>query len=487
MTDLLCRNPLYSTDCTAEALVQGTGALSRSFRALCTAKGDDRTHLLRARGGEGAHDRKAELVLHLIDRLLGPDHAEAAMRGDVLEGPREVVEVLHRRGEDLVADLLTGLVLLAQEEPEHGLVALGVRELVGVHVTHAADDSLAELVLSKLDLLEKLGRAIVVLPGRTHVRVAVRQVLEVAAPLVELAEASVRAAHDADAVPEVRGAEQLRDHEGGAVQLVAVRVQVGALAHIVHLRRHDDALGRAGQAGLGLRRGCSTRRQAGGVALQRRLRSRDVLLVSCDVEHLAGGLAEDAVLELLELRRNGLPVARLDLAEDLVQVLELGEARQLLVNPAGLRCLRRQPPRREDVAAGDDLGLRARFRLAHQLHEALLVVEVHRGRDLLDQGKELRDLARHGLTAEHEVGDRIFGAALVHDDRRRGDAAGGHADAAGEAHEVTLLGAELLQRAGEQRQQGLEVLRHRVQAEGDVGVDNAAGRQRVDQRLRLGA
>lgn len=53
---------------------------------------------------------------------------------------------------------------------------------------------------------------------------------------VEVREASVGSTHDAHAVPEPRGAQELVDHVAGPAQLVAgVLIQVRCLAHVVDL------------------------------------------------------------------------------------------------------------------------------------------------------------------------------------------------------------------------------------------------------------
>mmetsp|Transcript_99777 Transcript_99777/g.310805 ORF Transcript_99777/g.310805 Transcript_99777/m.310805 type:complete len:255 (-) Transcript_99777:1043-1807(-) len=202
-------------------------------------------------GGEGAGEGEAELLLGRLQGVLGADDAEAALRGDGVEGRGEAAEVLRRRREDLVPEPLAVLVALAQEMPQHGLVALRVREHVGVHVAHAADDGLRELVLAELDILQEARGAVVVAPRPAKVGVPVGEVLEVAAPGVELAEAPVGAAADAHAVPEVGGSQEFGDHQGGAVELVARSVEVAPLAHVVDLRGHDDALRLAAEGRLG--------------------------------------------------------------------------------------------------------------------------------------------------------------------------------------------------------------------------------------------
>ena len=48
----------------------------------------------------------------------------------------------HDRSKALIPDLLSVLIVFAQEVPQHGLVALGIGQQVGVHVAHATDHGL---------------------------------------------------------------------------------------------------------------------------------------------------------------------------------------------------------------------------------------------------------------------------------------------------------------------------------------------------------
>ena len=48
----------------------------------------------------------------------------------------------HHRSKVLIPDLLSVLIVFAQEVPQHGLVALGIGQQVGVHVAHATDHGL---------------------------------------------------------------------------------------------------------------------------------------------------------------------------------------------------------------------------------------------------------------------------------------------------------------------------------------------------------
>eukprot|EP00955_Chlamydomonas_euryale_P009574 102232-Chlamydomonas_euryale.AAC.1 len=63
----------------------------------------------------------------------------------------------------------------------------------------------------------------------------VRQLQEAARLCVKAAEAAVRAAHNTHAVPQPCGTQVLVNHIGGAVELVAIGVEVAPLAHVVDL------------------------------------------------------------------------------------------------------------------------------------------------------------------------------------------------------------------------------------------------------------
>mmetsp|Transcript_93770 Transcript_93770/g.261058 ORF Transcript_93770/g.261058 Transcript_93770/m.261058 type:complete len:270 (+) Transcript_93770:565-1374(+) len=266
------------------------------------------------------------------------------------------------------------------------------------------------------------------------------------------------------------------------MQLVPGGVEVGPLADVIHLCGHDDALGSSPEVRAQDGRGqLAAVRQARREALQGGARRPDVVGVRCDVEHGTLGLVEDAGLELPEPRRDGLPAAGLDLVQHLGEILVLRQTAEALIDPACLRRLCTEPPGGNDVTVGDEAGLRPGLRLAQQLHKALLVAQVDRERDLLHKVHELRHLGDHGLPTEDEVRHWLLGAAPADADVGGRDPPRAHAYAASQTHEVALGGAELPQGTCEEGKQRLEVLRHGIEAEGDVRVDDAAGRELVDQ------
>mmetsp|Transcript_445 Transcript_445/g.1829 ORF Transcript_445/g.1829 Transcript_445/m.1829 type:complete len:477 (-) Transcript_445:1658-3088(-) len=394
-------------------------------------------------------------------------------------------EVLLRGAQHLLAALLALVVLHLEQVAHERGVALGVGELVRVQVAHGADDGLGELLALDVQAFQKVHRAVVVGHRLHQVGVAVGQVREHAAVRVKVGEPAVRAAGDAHAVPQPGGPEQLVDHVRRAVQVVPRRVQVRALAHVVHLRGHGDELvhrreHERGGPGFGGRA-----RAGGGQRVQEGLhRGRgglERLGVRGEVSHRAGA-RDDGGANRLQVRHDAVPVL-LDAFRQNLEVLQLREAAQLLVDVARDGVHGVEAPGGDGVPAGLHARLGAGARLEDELLENLAVVELRLEKHLRHEVVQHARVGGGGLAAEHEVRGDVVSAADARGERREREPAGGRADGLVKLHEVTLRRAHALHGAAPQRHQRHQLHGDRVQVHEVLGVQNLGGGDVVREHL----
>mmetsp|Transcript_14151 Transcript_14151/g.34023 ORF Transcript_14151/g.34023 Transcript_14151/m.34023 type:complete len:484 (+) Transcript_14151:61-1512(+) len=385
----------------------------------------------------------------------------------------ERLEVLERGAQHLLAALLALHVRHLEQVPHEAGVALAVRQLVRVQVAHGADDGLGELVRAQREPRQVVHRAVVVAQRLQQVGVPVAQVREVPAVALEVAEAAVRAAGHAHAVPQPRGAEHLVDHVGRAVQLVARLVQVGALAHVVHLRGHRDQLVARRQHQLGggpRRRGGARahRRQRAQERVHRRHAGVHGLGVRRQVGHAVGPRHHGAA-DALQVHHHPVPVGLHALGQHL-EVLELRQAPHELVHVAGGAVHGAQAARRHGVPAALHAALGAAAGLQHQLLEHLAVVQLGLQHHLRHQLVQLPRLPRRALAPQHQVRRHVVRPADARREGRQPEAARGGAHALVEVHEALLGRAHALHGAAPQRHQRHQLHRHRVQVQEVLGV-----------------
>mmetsp|Transcript_46255 Transcript_46255/g.86354 ORF Transcript_46255/g.86354 Transcript_46255/m.86354 type:complete len:238 (-) Transcript_46255:2054-2767(-) len=235
------------------------------------------------------------------------------------------------------------------------------------------------------------------------------------------------------------------------MEVIPGLVKVPSLAHVIHLCGHHNAIGTAAQAWVQQDRfAVSVRGQAGGQRLEGVLGRVEVRSVSCDVDDVAGCLRKNASLQGPQLLQDFLPMSLLDLFQDISEVVVLCKGTPPVPEPSSLAGLCRQLRGGDTVAGGDQGRLGPGAGLAGELDNAILVVKVCGKGDLLHEVREIRHLSSHGLAPHDEVSQRLRITPLVHAHGRRGDASGAHAHTAGEAHEIPLGGAQLLQGPGEE-------------------------------------
>ena len=344
-----------------------------------------------------------------------------------LEGLSERPEILLRRPQHLLAPLLPLLVLHLQQVSHERGVPLRVRELVRVEVAHGADDRLRELLPADVQFLEEVHRAVVVGHRLEQVRVAVAQVREHAAVRVEVAEAAVRAAGDAHAVPEPGGAEELVDDVRRAVELVPRFVQVRAFAHVVDLGGDGDELvdGREDEV--------LAPRLGGGAGTLRRERVEERLHRPA----VASKVFASAVRFVTDPARDT-KAARIfsRSATTPSQSLSILFARVLRYSSCARppSCSLTYPATESMASSSSRDGVAADWTrdsidagLEHELLEDLLVVELGLEHHLGHEVVELAGLGAGGLAPEHEVGGDVVRAPDGGGERGEGETAGGGA------------------------------------------------------------
>jgi hypothetical protein len=194
---------------------------------------------------------------------------------------------------------------------------------------------------------------------------------------------------------------------------------------------------------------------------------------------------DDGGANRLQVRHDGVPVA-LDALRQILEVLQLREAAQLLVDVAGDGVHGVEAPGGDGVPAGLHARLGAGARLEDELLENLAVVQLRLEQHLRHEVVQHARVGGGGLAAEHQVRGDVIRAPDARGERRERETAGARADGLVELHEVALGRAHALHGAAPQRHQRHQLHGDRVQVLSVSGlrVRTVSGNRRVESVSR---